>query len=112
MVFAYLPLLRPFLVRASRTRLISCTRSSGRQGLVTNASHPAFLAPSEIPASACLVVLVLHRGPCNGSVKVNVEPFRTWLVTSSRPFNICARRRQIDRPRPVPPYARVGELSS
>src|SRR6476660_8921333 len=59
-VFAYLPLLRIFLAAVdcgdlSRTLRISLTRSSGKHGFVTNASHPAFMAPSEMPASACPV---------------------------------------------------------
>src|SRR4026208_2317551 len=55
MVLAYSPLLRPFLLvdeLSSSTLRISLTRSSGRHGLVTNASQPARFAPSEIPASA------------------------------------------------------------
>ncbi len=46
---------------------------------------------------------VRHLRPFNGSVNVKVEPRPSWLRTVIRPSSICARRRQIDRPRPVPP---------
>src|SRR5581483_6545680 len=57
-------------------------------------------------------ILGTHFRPLIGSARVNVDPFPSWLCTVSLPSSICASRRQIDKPRPVPPYARVGELSN
>ena len=54
----------------------------------------------------------VHFRPLVGSVSVKVEPLPSCSARVIRPPSIWARRRQIDRPRPVPPYARVGELSS
>src|SRR5690606_36267473 len=43
---------------------------------------------------------------------VNVEPWSTLLASLMSPPSTFASRRQIARPRPVPPYCRVGELST
>src|SRR4029453_9415269 len=53
-----------------------------------------------------------HLRPWVGSVNVNARPVPTALCTEMRPSSICASLRHIDKPSPVPPYARVGELSS
>src|SRR5262249_41921111 len=47
-----------------------------------------------------------------GSLSVNVDPFASSLSSSIAPPSICASRRQMERPSPVPPYPRVGEVSS
>src|SRR5262249_24945215 len=59
-----------------------------------------------------IFLFLAHLRPLTGSVNEKVEPRPTWRCTAIRPSSICASRRQIDSPSPVPPYARVGELSS
>src|SRR5439155_26578278 len=46
------------------------------------------------------------------SWSVNVEPLPIWLCRVTLPFSIVASRRTMESPRPVPPYWRVGELST
>src|SRR5262249_7740178 len=48
----------------------------------------------------------------NVSVTVKVEPTRGVLSTLACPPISSARRRTIERPRPVPPYCRVVALSA
>src|SRR5687767_11207465 len=43
-----------------------------------------------------------------GSTSVNVEPLPSSLLSEIRPPSMVASRRQIARPRPAPPYSRVG----
>src|SRR5262249_42097392 len=47
-----------------------------------------------------------------GRVRVKVEPWPATLCSSTRPSIMTARRRQMARPRPAPPYSRAGELSA
>src|SRR5204863_1216708 len=63
-------------------------------------------------AFGVVVRLGAHLRPFTGSIRLNVEPLLSSLCTVIRPSSIWARRRQIERPRPVPPYGRVGVLSS
>src|ERR1700730_12657396 len=47
-----------------------------------------------------------------GSVSVNVDPLPSLLSTFSVPRSIDANLRQMDKPRPVPPYTLRGLLSN
>ena len=53
-----------------------------------------------------------RRRAFDGSRSVKVEPRPASLARSIVPPSMFARRRQIERPRPVPPYPRVGDESS
>src|SRR5438067_1086095 len=56
--------------------------------------------------------LVGHDSASTGKNSVKVDPSPSWLSSVIRPPSIVARRRQIARPRPVPPYCRDGESST
>src|SRR5581483_9546779 len=67
--------------------------------------HRQDLAPSD----ACSTCAARMR---TGSVKRNVLPTPTVLSTQMRPPCSPTRRFEMARPRPVPPYLRVVELSA
>src|SRR5712691_1667495 len=57
-------------------------------------------------------VLLGHCSVSAGMVNMNVEPTPIALSRVIRPPSAVAKRRQIARPRPVPPYWRDGESST
>ena len=55
---------------------------------------------------------VRRRATAVGRRTVNVEPEPIWLCTVTSPPIIWQKRRQMTRPRPVPPYFREVEASA
>src|SRR5262249_22493890 len=71
--------------------------------------RPLLGAGPGLPRRGTLRPLPRHgRFVPTGTIRVNVEPWRGLLSSVMRPPRTVARRRQIARPRPVPPASRVG----
>ena len=89
------------MIKMALGRLAELGRSAG--GLDTGSGAGNDAAASR-GASARVGVLV--EAKARGSAKVNVLPWPTTLVTWISPPRRRARSREMDKPRPVPPYLR------
>src|SRR5712691_3972294 len=89
---------------------------------VRRLDHPETREGEELGVHLAVVLEVVHHKderpldhgllPCRGTCRVNVEPAPSLLSTVMRPSSMLARRRQMENPRPAPPYWRVTRSSA
>ena len=94
-----------------------CSEAVVASGVATApARRPAAGRGAVVAASCVLRPPRLHGWACcstwTGSVNENTEPLPISDSTQSLPPCISTMRREIDRPRPVPPFFLVAELSA
>ena len=94
---AWAPKVSSISASAARALALSSTTSARRSVRIAGRSAPAPPWPSSIPS---------------GTVNVKQLPAPGVLSTEIVPFISSTSWREIDRPRPVPPYRRVVELSA
>ena len=90
------------------------SRPSRMRRLVRLSSTTSTLVPCNTPCSAGTLdpVLATSAPRSRSTVRWNAEPLPTSLSTQMRPHINPTKRRQMVRPRPVPPYSRVVDVSA